>query len=158
MRDLLLRGAGPGDEQTIVTLLGEAASCQRMSQEFSLTVAEARKTLTGPGATARCLLAFADGAPAGIALWFWSYRSFRGRRGLFLEDLYVRPGLRRQGLGTQMLGHLAEVARARDAFMEWVVLDWNTSAQEFYARLGGIPKTEFIGFRLDGEQLQKLAS
>ena len=103
-------------------------------------------------------MAFADGAPAGIALWFRSYRSFRGRAGLFLEDLYVRPGLRRQGLGTQMLAHLADVARTRDAFMEWVVLDWNTSAQEFYARLGGVPKTELIGFRLDGEPLQKLAS
>ena len=82
----------------------------------------------------------------------------RAQRGLFVEDIYVRPEFRGQGLGTALLGHLAAAAERQGAFLEWLVLDWNSAAIDFYRGLGAAPVPEWRSYRLEGDALAKLAA
>jgi GNAT superfamily N-acetyltransferase len=103
-------------------------------------------------------LAFVGDMACGIATWFWIYKSFRGRRGLFVEDLYVRPEFRGRGLGKRLLAHLAAKAKAGGGFLEWQVLDWNAPSIAFYQSLGAKPVENWLTYRLDDEKLDGLAS
>src|SRR3954466_15665004 len=102
-----IRRAGAGDEGTIVALLRELAAYEKLEANFHLSAAQAGRDLLGPRAAAHCDLIFRDDEAVGVAVWFWIYASFRARRGLFVEDLYVRPGQRGRGLGRALLAHLA---------------------------------------------------
>jgi len=96
--------------------------------------------------------------PVGFALYFFTYSTFRARPTLYLEDLFVVPAARRQGVGTRLLGALARRARRRGCGrMEWAVLDWNTSAIRFYRRLGATVRRAWLPVRLDGPALARLA-
>ena len=98
------------------------------------------------------------GRPVGFALWFYNYSTFRGRAGIYLEDLFVRPEARGLGAGKALLRRLAQ--RCVDADLgrlEWAVLDWNAPSIAFYDSLGASAKTDWITRRLDGEALQRLA-
>ncbi|HWM62075.1 MAG TPA: GNAT family N-acetyltransferase, partial [Rhizomicrobium sp.] len=86
------------------------------------------------------------------------YKSFRARRGLFVDDLYVRPDFRGHGLGRSLLAHLAAKAQGAGGFLEWQVLDWNAPSIAFYKSLGAQPMAEWLNYRLDGESLERLAS
>jgi diamine N-acetyltransferase len=110
------------------------------------------------GAACHCELAFSGAEAAGIATWFWTYKSFRGQRGLYLEDLYVRPQFRGQGLGRRFLGELAGRARAAGGHMEWRVLDWNAPAIAFYESLGARLVPQWVDCRLEDAALEKLVS
>jgi GNAT superfamily N-acetyltransferase len=104
------------------------------------------------------LIAEIDGAPAGFALFFHNFSTFLSRRGLYLEDLYVRPAYRRLGIGRALLARLAAVAVERGCGrMEWSVLDWNDSAQHFYESLGARPMSDWTSYRLTGDALRDLA-
>jgi GNAT superfamily N-acetyltransferase len=154
-----IRNAEPGDEGLICGLLAEFAAYERLADEFHLTPELARRDLLLPGAVAACNLAFVGEEPAGITVWFWTYRSFGARRGLFVEDLFVRPRFRGQGLGKALLAHLARIAcEGREGRMDWLVLHWNKPAQEFYHDLGARPVGDWIGYRIEGDALTKLAS
>jgi GNAT superfamily N-acetyltransferase len=109
------------------------------------------------GVACDCDLAFAGGEACGLVTWYWTYKSFGARRGLFVEDLYVRPGSRGRGLGKSLLAHLAARARDANGFLEWQVLDWNTPSIEFYKSLGARPVEQWLNYRLEGEGLQRLA-
>jgi GNAT superfamily N-acetyltransferase len=99
-----------------------------------------------------------DGEAAGYALYFHNFSSWRGRRGLYLEDLFVRPELRRHGIGRALLREVARIAIERGcARMEWLVLDWNRAAIDFYRSLGAVPLEEWTTFRIAGPALQALA-
>jgi GNAT superfamily N-acetyltransferase len=112
----------------------------------------------GQAAPADCVIGEVDGHPAGFALYFFNYSTFLARPGLYLEDLYVRPEFRGQGLGRALLLHLARIARDRGCGrMEWAVLDWNTSAIEFYESLGARRLPEWQLCRLRAEDLARLA-
>ena len=91
---------------------------------------------------------------AGFALFFTNYSTFLGKPGLYLEDVFVKPHLRRKGIGLALLKKLAAIARERDyGRMEWSVLDWNEPAINFYKKLGAVPLEEWTMFRLTGESL-----
>ena len=92
----------------------------------------------------------------GIATWYWTYKSFRARRGLFLEDLFVLPHHRGRGLGKALLVHLAAKARDAGGFLEWQVLDWNAPSIAFYKGLGAKPWENWLIYRLEGEALERL--
>ena len=95
---------------------------------------------------------------AGFALWFHNFSTFAGRRGLYLEDLYVRPEFRGRGFGRRLLAHLAAIAVERGcARLEWAVLDWNRRAIDFYRAMGAVPLEEWTVFRLSGPALRSLA-
>jgi GNAT superfamily N-acetyltransferase len=154
MSDFVIRAALPSDAAAIVSLLRELADYEKLLDHFTLTEAEAARDMFG--AACHCDLVFQDAEPVGIATWYWTYKSFRARRGLFVEDLFVRPEHRGRGAGKALLVHLA--ARARDAggFLEWQVLDWNAPSIAFYKSLGAKLWENWLIYRLEGEALERL--
>jgi GNAT superfamily N-acetyltransferase len=149
-----IRRAAAGDEGIIVAMLLELAGFERLAPSFTLTQADIARDLFGTAPVAVCDLAFTENEPAGIALWFFSYRSFRAERGVFVEDLFVRPAFRGHGLGRMLLAHCAR----HGARLEWRVLDWNEKALAFYRGLGAKPLQEWLTYELSGEALKRLAS
>jgi len=155
MDDFAIRAAVAADASLVVSLLRELAEYENMLDRFSLT--EERVCRDMLGAACHCDLAFAQGEPAGLVSWYWTYKSFGARRGLFVEDLYVRPQFRGRGFGKALLAWLAGKARDAGGFMEWQVLDWNTPSIEFYKSLGARPVEQWLNYRLEGENLERLA-
>ena len=153
-----IRPAAPADAALILSFIRELAEYERLLPEVVATEARVRETLFGARPQAEVLIAEVDGEPAGFALFLHNYSTFLARHGLFLEDLYVRPAFRRRGIGRRLLTRLAVVAVERGCGrVEWNVLDWNESAQRFYAGLGARPMTDWTTYRLTGEPLAALA-
>ena len=158
MSDLTIRRAVPGDEELILTLLLELAEYEKLTQAFHLTKDIIARDFFGPSPAAFCDLAYEDGKPVGLATWYWVYATFAASRGIYLEDLYVRPDFRGAGYGKALLAHLAKEAIARGAVrVEWSVLNWNKPSIEFYERLGAKPNTEWTIYRLSDAPLKALA-
>jgi GNAT superfamily N-acetyltransferase len=155
MSDFVIHAATQADAPIILELLQELAVYEK-APFFHLTESAVRHDMFG--AACHCDLVFQDGEAAGIVTWFWTYKSFRAARYLFVEDLYVKPQFRGRGLGRQLLVHLAAWARQENGFLEWRVLDWNAPAVEFYKSLGATLLPEWITCRLEGAALEKLLS
>jgi GNAT superfamily N-acetyltransferase len=152
-----IRAAAPGDEGSIVALLRELAVYEK-APVFTLSEADVARDLTGAQRSALCHLLFVDGEAVALSVALRTYRSFRAARGYYVEDLYVRPVFRGRGLGKALLARLAALAHADGGFLEWLVLDWNAPAITFYESLGARPVTEWTGYRLEGDALERLAS
>jgi GNAT superfamily N-acetyltransferase len=155
MSDLAIRAATEADAAIIWQLLSDLATYEK-APVFTLTEADVRRDMLGDAC--HCTLALRGGEAVGIATWFWIYMSFRARRGLYVEDLFVRPEHRGQGMGKALLAHLAAKAKAANGFMEWRVLNWNERAIAFYESLGARPVAQWLNYRLEGEALEGLAS
>jgi GNAT superfamily N-acetyltransferase len=156
---LTLRPATPADVPTILTFIRELAAYER--EPDAVVATEADLLRDGWGATPRftAVIADLDGQPAGFALYFTSYSTWRGHHGLRLEDLYVTPPLRGQGIGKALLAHLARIAVDQGCpRLEWDVLDWNAPAIAVYEAVGAKILTEWRIMRLSGDALQSLAS
>ena len=155
-----IRPAVAGDAALIVELIRGLADYEKMLDQLQTTEDAVRSSLFPPDgrpADASCVIAEVDGAPAGFALYFFNYSTFLARPGLYLEDLFVKPEFRGQGLGKALLLHLAGVARERGCGrMEWAVLDWNTPAIEFYESLGARRMHEWQLCRLTADDLARL--
>ena len=156
MSDFVIRAATPSDAAAIVLLLRELAAYEKLLDHFTLTEAEAARDMSG--GACHCDLAFQGGEPIGIATWYWTYKSFRARRGLFVEDLFVQPRHRGRGLGKALLAHLAMRAREAGGFLEWQVLDWNAASIAFYQSLGARPWENWLIYRLEGDPLERVTS
>ena len=150
--------ATPDDVPLLLRLIKALAEYERMSDQVVATEADLHRTLFGDRPIAEAVIA-RDGAEAvGFALWFYNYSTVLGRPGLYLEDLFVLPERRAQGVGRALLAHLARVAVAKNCGrMEWSVLDWNEPALRFYRSLGATPMDEWIVYRLTGDSLARLA-
>lgn len=158
MSDLTIEPATPADAETIHELILALARYERLEGEVTATVADTRELLFGSRPFAEALLARRDGEPIGFAVYFHNVSTFAGRPGLYLEDLFVKPEHRHGGVGTALLQHLAGVARARGcARMEWMALDWNRPALEFYRKMGAQIRAGWVTLRLDGPALEKVA-
>ncbi|MEP6637542.1 MAG: GNAT family N-acetyltransferase, partial [Acidobacteriota bacterium] len=117
-----------------------------------------RETLFGPEPAAFVLLAYQGAVAVGFAVYFHTYSTFVGLRGLYLEDLFVKPEARDKGVGRELLRHLAGVAKQKGcARIEWAVLHWNEPAKGFYQKLGAVPVNDWAVYRLEGEALDQLA-
>jgi GNAT superfamily N-acetyltransferase len=156
MSDHFIRAALPSNAPVIVALLRELADYEKLLGHFTLTEDDVARDMFG--AACHCDLVFQDTQPVGLATWYWTYKSFRARRGLFLEDLYVTPRCRGRGLGKLLLAHLAAKAHAAGGFLEWQVLDWNAPSIAFYKSLGAAPWENWLTYRLDGAALESLGS
>jgi GNAT superfamily N-acetyltransferase len=153
-----IRPASPADVPLILALVRELAEYEREPDAVEATEAMLADALFGARPAAEAVVAEADGRPAGFALWFHNFSTWTGRRGLYLEDLYVRPAFRGRGVGRALLAHLAGVAVARGcARFEWSVLDWNAPAVGFYRALGAEPMDGWTVMRLRGPALEALA-
>lgn len=155
---LRLRAATPADTELILELIHELADFEKLLHEVTADVATLQRHLFGQPARAEVVIAEVAGATAGFALYFHNFSTFLGKPGLYLEDLYVRPGFRGQGYGRQIMQHLAQLALQRGCGrMEWWVLDWNQAAIAFYRRLGAEAMSDWTVQRVSGEALLRLA-
>lgn len=156
---LAIAPAQRDDAPLVHAFVQELAAYEKLSHEVAATETDLSAALFGPNPRVFCDLARWDGAPAGFALWFYNYSTFRGRHGIYLEDLFVRPALRGKGIGKALIGKLA--ARCREeglTRLEWWVLDWNAPSIAFYESLGAKPMDEWTVYRLTGEALDRCGS
>lgn len=154
---LTIRPAVPEDAPLVHEFIRGIADYEKLAHELDATVEDIRAALAGDRPRVEVLLANWDERPAAFALFFHNFSTFVGRRGLYLEDLYVRPEFRGQGIGKRLLLELVRIARERRCGrMEWVALDWNQPAIEFYEQLGARQLSEWILFRLDERGIAKL--
>ncbi len=156
---VMIRDAVADDAALLVTLIKELAEYERLTHKLKLTAESLKRWLWGPDAAARAVIAEADGAPAGYAVFFRTFSTFRGQPGMYLEDIFVRPALRGRGIGEALMRHVANVAKVEECSgLQWVVLNWNQPAIEFYQRLGAKPDApEWTTYSLDSEGLNRLA-
>lgn len=157
MGDFSIRRAKAGDAALMLTLITELAAYEEMSDQLTLTEAEIDRDFFAPDPVIFCDLLYVGDQPAGLTTWYWSYATFRARRGLYVEDLYVRPAFRKRGLGKALLSHLARtVIAAGGQRLEWLVLDWNAPSIAFYDGIGGRVLEGWRSYRLQGDALKKL--
>jgi GNAT superfamily N-acetyltransferase len=155
---LTIRPATADDVALIAQLIRDLAEYERLAHAAVATEGGLRGQLFGEHPAAEVLIAEADGEPAGFALFFHTFSTFLGKRGLYLEDLFVRPDFRGLGLGKHLMAALARIAVQRDCGrFEWSVLDWNEPAIGFYRRLGATGQDEWTTHRLTGDALASLA-
>ncbi len=153
-----IRPARPDDCATIAGLIRELAVYERLEPEAKATPDDLRRDLFGPRPFAEALIGEVEGEAVGFALFFHNYSTFRGRPGLYLEDLFVRPDSRGRGIGRAFLEHLARLALERGCGrLEWAVLDWNAPAILFYRSLDATPMDDWTVFRLADGPLARLA-
>lgn len=146
------------DLPLIAQFICDLADYERLADEVRFDEAVLGDRLFGERPYAEVLIGEIDGRPQGFALFFHNFSTFEGKPGVYLEDLFVRPGARGSGLGKALLAALARIAVERDcARLEWWVLDWNDPAIQFYKKLGAKPMDEWTTFRVDSDALQQLA-
>jgi GNAT superfamily N-acetyltransferase len=156
---IAVRRATAADTPLILAFIRELAAYEGMDEQVEADEAGLRDALFGPSPAAEVILAELDRHPVGFALFFHNFSTFLGRRGLYLEDLYVRPQARGRGVGRALLSELARIAAARGCGrMEWWVLDWNESAIGFYRALGARPMDAWTVYRLEGAPLRDLGA
>lgn len=154
-----LRAASIDDVPLILQFIRELAEYERLLDDVVATEEMLRETLFGKHPAAEVIICQEGETPAGFALFFHNFSTFKGRPGIYLEDLYVRPAFRGKGYGKQLLAALAKLAVERNcARLEWAVLDWNTPSIEFYKSLGAVPMDDWTVFRLTGEKLSALGA
>jgi GNAT superfamily N-acetyltransferase len=155
---LSVRTACEADVGVIQAMIRELAEYERLTHIVVSTEADLRTNLFGTSPAAEALVSELDGRVEGFALFFHNYSTFVGKRGIYLEDLFVRPHARGRGLGAALLTHLAQLAVKRGCGrLEWAVLDWNEPAIEFYRRLGAAVLPDWRICRLTGDSLQAAA-
>lgn len=156
-----LRDATPADMPAVLALMREMAEFEHLTHLFQATESSLQKSFFGTEPAAHCLVGHPSDepdTPVAYVIWFHNYSSFLDKRGLYLEDLYVQPGHRGRGLGRQALRHLARIALERGCGrFEWVVLDWNQNAIDFYRHHGAEVLKDWRVVRVTGEALQRLA-
>ncbi len=153
----IIRPATPDDCEQILSLIRELAVYEKMLDEVVTTPELIRESLFGDRPVAECLLAEVESKSVGFALYFFNYSTFLGRPGLYLEDLFVQPEFRKQGIGKALFKKVAEVAVERNCGrMEWSVLDWNEPSIEFYKSMGAFAMKEWTVYRLAGEKLRTI--
>lgn len=154
---LSIRRAAPADAGLIVQFIRDLAEYEKLAHEVKITAGDLERDLFGAAPRIFCEIAEWDGQPVGFALWFYTYSTFQGRHGIWLEDLYVDPGQRGRGIGKALLVHLAQrcVQEGLGRF-EWWVLNWNAPSIEFYKSQGGVMQDEWTKVRIEGDDLRKL--
>ena len=155
---LRIEPATERDLPAIVRLVRHLAEYEKLAHVMVSSEDDFRKALFGPRTNAEALMGFADDAPVGFALYFYNFSTFLGKRGIYLEDLFVDPEFRGQGIGKALLQRLARIAKDQDCGrMEWSVLTWNQPSIKFYHRLGAVTLEDWRTFRLSGVALERLA-
>lgn len=152
-----IRAARPGDEDVIVELVAALAEYERLGHAVEATAGQISEALFGRHPRVFCEIAECDGEVAGFAMWFYTFSTFRGRHGLFLEDLFVRSQHRGLGIGKALVAHLARrCVKEGLCRLEWMVLDWNEPAIAFYRSRGARLMNDWTLCRVDGAALRAL--
>jgi GNAT superfamily N-acetyltransferase len=153
-----IRKAEERDLPLILEFIQALAEYERLRDACVATEQKLRDTLFSSPPAAEVIIARVDGEPMGFALFFHNYSTFLAQRGIYLEDLFVKPEARGQGVGFALLSELARIAVERNCGrLEWAVLDWNQLAIDFYKRIGAVPLDDWNIFRLTGDSLVRVA-
>ena len=154
-----IRPAAEPDTALVVDFIRKLAEYGDIMDETHATAEDVRAALFGPRPVAQSLLAFVGSEPAGFVLFSYTFASFLGKPGIYIEDFLVEQPYRNRGIGKELLIHLALLGKERGCGrIEWSVLNWNERAMEFYQDLGAVPLEEWTTFRLTGNALDRLAS
>lgn len=155
---MVIRPALEGDVGALMALIRELAEYEKLTHQVTATEESMRRALFSGSPAAEALVAEFRGETAGYAVFFTTFSTFLGRPGIYLEDIYVRPNVRRNGIGRALFARVAGIACERACGrLEWSVLKWNTPAIEFYRGLGAMELDGWTMFRLTGDTLQKAA-
>ncbi|WP_184729079.1 GNAT family N-acetyltransferase [Saccharopolyspora phatthalungensis] len=155
----MIRRATQADIPAMVELVYELALYEKAPEQCHLTEQQLREALFSPAPALFGHVAEVDGAVVGLSLWFLNFSTWEGVHGIYLEDLYVRPGHRGRGLGKELLQTLARACVERGyARLEWSVLNWNEPAINFYKAVGAIPMDEWTAYRLTGDALRTFST
>src|SRR6266513_3634016 len=155
---LLIRRARPDEAGLVLAFVRELAENEKLQHEVEATEAGIDAALFGNNPRLFCEIAEWNGEPAGFAVWFANFSTFSGRSGIYLEDLFVRPAQRGNGIGKALLAHLARECVANGwSRLQWSVLDWNAPSIEFYKSLGAVLMDEWTLCRVTGPALTALA-
>jgi GNAT superfamily N-acetyltransferase len=154
-----IRPVAQAELPILLQLIRQLAAYERRLEQVVATEADLERALFGQPPVAEAVLAWQGAQAVGYALYYPVFSTFRGRAALYLEDIFVVPEARGQGVGYALMRYLAQVARQRGYDrIEWSVLDWNAPALAFYRKLGAVPKeTGWVGYMLAGEALEALA-
>lgn len=153
-----IRSISPSEVTILLELIRELAQFERLEHEVQATAESLSESLFGPKPGAGALLARCGDQPAGYAIYFFTFSSFVGRRGIWLEDVYVRPAFRRCGLGKALIKAVAQIGVEQNCGrFEWTALNWNANALEFYRGLGAQAMDEWILLRMNHDGLRRLA-
>jgi GNAT superfamily N-acetyltransferase len=156
---LNIRSARPGEAGLVLGFIKELAEYEKLLHEVVATEAELDAALFGPHPKTFCDIAEWNGEPVGFAVWFYTYSTFSGRHGIWLEDLYVQPDQRGRGIGKALIAGLARrCVEERLPRLAWWVLNWNEPSRVFYRALGAQAQDEWTVKRLEGEALSKLGA
>ncbi len=143
----------------LLELIRELARFEKLEHEVEATPELLNRALFGPQPAAGAVLALCNGEPAGYAIYYFTFSSFVGRAGIWLEDVYVRPQFRKRGLGRRLIKVVAQIGAERDCGrFEWMALNWNESALEFYRGLGARIMDEWVLLRVNRSGLQRMGS
>lgn len=154
-----IRPAGPGDASDVVRLVRELAVYEKLLDQMVATEEALAAALFGPHPRVFCDLAIRDERAVGFAVWFYTYSTFLGRHGIFLEDLFVEPERRGEGIGKALLKALAaRCVREGLGRLEWAVLDWNQPSIDFYVSQGARMLDDWRMCRLTGQDLAALGA
>jgi GNAT superfamily N-acetyltransferase len=155
---LLIRAARPADSALIFALVRELADYEKLSAEVEASEEQIAAALFADAPRLYCEIAEWDGEPAGFSVWFLNFSTFRGRHGIYIEDIYVKAAYRGRGIGKALMARLAR--RCVDegyGRCEWAVLDWNAPSLRFYQSIGAQVMDAWKICRLSGEALEKFA-
>jgi GNAT superfamily N-acetyltransferase len=155
----IIRAATASDTSILLDLIRGLAEYEHLSHLVNATEAGLRDALFGAHPGAEALLAFDGEEAVGFAVYFHNFSTFLGRRGLWLEDLFVTPARRHQGFGRALFLHVARIAHERGCGrFEWAALDWNEPAIRFYKSMGAVALDDWTTYRVTGDALERLAN
>ncbi len=156
---ITIRKATPLDAAIIHGFIVELAVYEKAEHEVKASIADIERSIFEPGSPVKALICLKDEVAIGFAVYFYNFSTWQGRKGLYLEDLYVSPKHRGAGAGKKLLHHLAQIAVEEGCGrFEWSVLDWNQPAIDFYHAVGAKPQSEWIRYRLAGDDLTDFAN
>jgi GNAT superfamily N-acetyltransferase len=156
---LTIRPAVAGEAGLVLRFIRDLAAYEKLEHEVKATEADLDRDLFGASPRVFADIAEWQGEPVGLSLWFYTYSTFQGRHGIWLEDLYVDPVARGKGVGKALLANLARrCVREQLGRLEWWVLDWNEPSIAFYKSQGGVMQDEWTKVRVDGEALERLGA
>lgn len=158
-KQLEIKPATVNDVPLILQFINDLAKYEKLLHEVVATEEILKQTLFGEKSNVEVVIGYHDGNPVAFALFFHNFSTFLGKPGIYLEDLFVKPEMRGKGFGKTMLRYLAALAKERNCGrLEWWVLDWNKPAINFYKSIAARPMDEWTVYRLEGKNLDKLAS
>jgi GNAT superfamily N-acetyltransferase len=156
---LEIREASSKDTALILSFIRELAEYEREPHAVVATEKDLKRDGFTSDPKFHALIAEWDSEPAGMAFYFYNYSTWQGRRGVYLEDIFVRPAFRGKGVGRELMAYLARIAVAQNCFgIRWEVLDWNETAVEFYKGLGARFREHWQSMQIQGDELQRLAN